>query len=70
MKTNKKKKSAAEKEPVIVHFHSSSCQFLATNNGRTARSNVDQVPMPFAYDFNVTYEEEGAKEVCMSQFPM
>ena len=35
--------------------------------GRTARYNVDQVPMPFAYDFNVTYEEEGAKEVWISQ---
>ena len=70
MKTNKKKKSAAEKEPVIEHFHSSLRQFLATNNGRTARYNVDQVPMPFAYDFNVTYEEEGAKEVWISQFPM
>ena len=33
MKTNKKKKSAAEKEPVIEHFHSSLRQFLATNNG-------------------------------------
>ena len=28
------------------------------------RANVDQVPLPFVNDMEVTYEQKGAKRVC------
>ena len=31
------------------------------------RSNVDQVPLPFVNDMETTYEEVGAKRVCINQ---
>eukprot|EP00966_Prymnesium_polylepis_P024259 558799-Prymnesium_polylepis.2 len=31
------------------------------------RFNVDQVPMPFIFDMNITYEEKGAKKVAINQ---
>ena len=30
------------------------------------RANVDQVPLPFVNDMEVTYEQKGAKRVCSS----
>ena len=31
------------------------------------RANVDQVPLPFVNDMEVTYEQKGAKRVCINQ---
>ena len=31
------------------------------------RANVDQVPLPFVNDMETTYEEVGAKRVCINQ---
>ena len=31
------------------------------------RSNVDQVPLPFFNDMETTYEQVGAKRVCINQ---
>ena len=31
------------------------------------RANVDQVPLPFVNDMETTYEQVGAKRVCINQ---
>ena len=31
------------------------------------RSNVDQVPLPFVNDMETTYEQVGAKRICINQ---
>ena len=31
------------------------------------RANVDQVPLPFVNDMEVTYEQKGAKRVCINK---
>ena len=31
------------------------------------RANVDQVPLPFVNDMETTYEEVGAKRICINQ---
>ena len=78
LKTNKKQHSAAARQPAVEDFHSSLRLFLATNGGRqkdpkwgrfkrTARYNVDQVPMPFVIDLKSTYEEKGKDEVWIRQ---
>ena len=78
LKTNKKQHSAAARQPAVEDFHSALRLFLATNGGRqkhpkwgrfkrTARYNVDQVPMPFVIDLKSTYEEKGKDEVWIRQ---
>lgn len=77
-RTNKKRRSAKEREGDISNFHINLRVLLGSNGGAVKdpkwgrfppknRYNFDQVPLPFVIDLDDTYEERGADRVWIRQ---